>query len=104
MGNGNGACLFRDDDRDGIAHFRDPERGAVIYEPTAFLFDNIPGGVGLAERVYERAAELITSARLLIRGCNCDEGCPLCVGASEVPDGRRRRAALGLLERILSNA
>lgn len=77
---------------------------STIYEPTAFLFDNVPGGVGIAERVYERAAELVASARLLIRGCACDEGCPMCVGAAEGPGALRKRAALGLLSRILSNA
>ena len=75
-----------------------------LYEPTAFLFDNVPGGVGLAERVHERAAELLATARVLIRGCACTEGCPLCIGATEVLDGKKKRAALGLLELILSNA
>jgi DEAD/DEAH box helicase domain-containing protein len=76
----------------------------TIYEPTAFLFDNVPGGVGIAERVHERAAELIASARLLIRGCACTDGCPMCVGAAEAVGGLRKSAALGLLARILSNA
>ncbi len=84
-------------------HEREGDR-RTIYEPTAFLFDNVPGGVGIAERVYERAAELVASARLLIRGCACDDGCPMCVGAAEAPGSLRKRAALGLLARILSNA
>ncbi len=80
------------------------EPGHGIYEPTAFLFDNVPGGVGLSERVYEKATELIVAARILIRDCTCGEGCPMCVGASDVPDGLRRRASLGLLGLLLSNA
>ena len=78
--------------------------GTGIYEPTAFLFDNVPGGVGLAERVYERSAELLASARVLIRGCACTEGCPMCTGATETVDGKKKRAALGLLELLMSNA
>jgi DEAD/DEAH box helicase domain-containing protein len=76
----------------------------TIYEPTAFLFDNVPGGVGIAERVHERAAELIAKARVLIRGCACEDGCPMCVGAAEAVGGLRKRAAMGLLECIMSNA
>jgi DEAD/DEAH box helicase domain-containing protein len=80
------------------------------FDPTLFLFDNVPGGVGLAERIFERAAELLTQARAMVSGCTCPDGCPACVGATEVaPDGAvktigagsRKRATLALLGRIL---
>ncbi|MEZ4296097.1 MAG: DEAD/DEAH box helicase [Polyangiaceae bacterium] len=79
------------------------ERDA-LYEPTAFLFDNVPGGVGLAERVYERAAEMLSQTRMLIRGCQCHDGCPTCVGAAESDSSLRKRASLGLLTLLFSNA
>jgi DEAD/DEAH box helicase domain-containing protein len=72
------------------------------FDPTIFLFDNVPGGVGLAERIYERAASLIASARVLIAGCACGEGCPLCVGPSASPRSTRKRAALKLIELTLN--
>ncbi len=78
-----------------------PEEG---FDPTLFLFDNIPGGVGLAERIYERAPELLARARQLVRGCGCPEGCPACVGATEVPQPVRKRATLGMLTLILHEA
>jgi len=78
-----------------------PEPG---FDPTIFLFDNIPGGVGLSEQIYERSAELVSRARQLIMGCACGEGCPSCVGATEVPKPVRKRAALGMLELILHDA
>jgi DEAD/DEAH box helicase domain-containing protein len=72
------------------------------FDPTMFLFDNAPGGIGLAEQIYERRDELVARARQLIRGCACSAGCPLCVGAvEEVAGAVRKTAALGLLERIL---
>jgi DEAD/DEAH box helicase domain-containing protein len=75
------------------------------YDPTVFLFDNVPGGVGLAERIYEQSAELVARARALIRGCSCEAGCPLCVGATEAAlGGTRRRAALALIERLMHDA
>ncbi len=74
------------------------------FDPTLFLFDNVPGGVGLAERIFERAPELLGRARVLIRGCGCPDGCPSCVGATETAGGLRKRAALGLLGRIFAEA
>jgi DEAD/DEAH box helicase domain-containing protein len=74
------------------------------FDPTLFLFDNVPGGVGLAERIFERAPELFARARTLVRGCACPDGCPACVGATETAGGIRKRAALALFARILEQA
>ncbi len=62
---------------------RDPHSGRTgKFDPTIFLFDAQPGGVGLAERIFEKAPELLMQAKELIRGCRCDQGCPGCVGPS----------------------
>jgi DEAD/DEAH box helicase domain-containing protein len=65
------------------------------FDPTVFLFDAHPGGVGLAERLFERAPELLDDARLLIETCACPSGCPACVGPAE--EGSRKRVALHIL-------
>lgn len=70
--------------------------------PSVFLFDNVPGGVGLAPRIYEQAHELLMGARDLLQRCACEMGCPLCVGATvENPRALRKRAALALLDQML---
>jgi DEAD/DEAH box helicase domain-containing protein len=98
------------------------------FDPTLFLFDNVPGGIGLAPRIHERAEELIGLARSLLEHCRCDAGCPLCVGpvvtlatpppASSVEprapaldgaldrafDGRRRQVALKILRHLAFDA
>jgi DEAD/DEAH box helicase domain-containing protein len=97
-----GQTIGDDGEEDGPAGGgRVPQPG---FDPTLFLFDNVPGGVGLAERIYERSAELVARARAMIRGCSCDGGCPACVGATEAAGGVRKRAALTLLARILEEA
>jgi DEAD/DEAH box helicase domain-containing protein len=68
------------------------------FDPTIFLFDHIPGGVGIAERIFERIEELIGRTEAVIRGCDCEDGCPACVGPSEEIGGKRRAVALRLLE------
>jgi DEAD/DEAH box helicase domain-containing protein len=70
------------------------------FDPTIFLFDNVPGGVGLAERIHEGAAELLVRAGQLIERCGCKDGCPLCVGAASREGGTRKRAALEMLARL----
>ncbi len=68
------------------------------FDPTVFLFDAHPGGVGLAERLFERAPELLDHARLLIETCPCPAGCPACVGPAE--EGSRKRVSLQILNAL----
>jgi DEAD/DEAH box helicase domain-containing protein len=49
-------------------------------EPTLFLFDALPGGVGLAKRIFESAPALVERAARLIESCSCKAGCPGCIG------------------------
>jgi DEAD/DEAH box helicase domain-containing protein len=81
---------------------RDPLGGRTGgFDPTVFLFDALPGGVGLAPRIFQRAAELLGRARGLIDSCPCPSGCPACVGPTSALPSRKRMAldvwiALGL--------
>jgi DEAD/DEAH box helicase domain-containing protein len=80
----------------GLPAGRDPQAGRTgRFDPTIFLFDALPGGVGLAERIYERRAELCRAAMDLIRSCACQAGCPACVGPAAAAG--RKAVALELL-------
>jgi len=70
------------------------------FDPTIFLFDHVPGGVGIAERIYERAGELLRRARTLIAGCSCEQGCPACVGPVDECATQRKPVALALLDAL----
>ncbi|HEX4841857.1 MAG TPA: DEAD/DEAH box helicase [bacterium] len=59
-----------------VYEIRSPHTGA----PTIYLYERAPGGVGLAERLFRLHDELIASARDLITSCDCEWGCPSCVG------------------------
>ncbi|GMV17749.1 MAG: DEAD/DEAH box helicase [Myxococcales bacterium] len=73
---------------------RDPFSGRTGgFDPTVFLFDALPGGVGLAPRIYERADELLERARDLIDSCDCDAGCPACVGPMEEHGSRKEMSS-----------
>jgi DEAD/DEAH box helicase domain-containing protein len=86
-----------DGEDEGAAPGRDPHaRRTGGFDPTLFLFDSIPGGVGLAQRIHERAAELLDRTRTLITSCQCAGGCPACVGPSG-DDSSRKKVALDLI-------
>ena len=61
-----------------VYHVKDPFTG----KPTIYLYDSLPGGIGLSDRVYEMDKELLLRARELLLGCPCVDGCPGCVGAA----------------------
>ena len=50
------------------------------FDPTIFLYDKAPGGVGLAPRLFDEREGLLRATRRLIENCACDDGCPACIG------------------------
>lgn len=74
------------------------------FDPTIFLYDSVAGGIGLASRLYEEREELLRRARHLIESCDCEEGCPGCIGpdasGGEEPEVARKRLVLGLLDAV----
>lgn len=68
-------------------------RSPHFERPVVYLYDGVPGGVGLASRLFERHAELVTGARALVDDCPCSAGCPACTGPRlETGDGAKRLA------------
>ena len=68
--------------------------------PTIYLYESVPGGVGLSERLFARHAELVTGARELIDACACDSGCPACTGPRLDPAVDAKALALRLLHAL----
>ena len=76
-----------------VCQVRSPHHDA----PTIYLYETVPGGVGLAERLFGRTDELIAGAAELIAGCACDGGCPSCTGPRLEPGINARELAIRLL-------
>ncbi len=51
---------------------------------TLFVYDRYPGGLGFAEKGFERLEEVLAAALELVSGCDCKTGCPSCVGVPPV--------------------
>ena len=81
-----GSLLLMCDPRDlgVLAQVQAPFTG----RPTLYLYDAVPGGVGLTERLFTLTDDLIRACREAVDGCACADGCPACVGpAIEVGAG-----------------
>jgi DEAD/DEAH box helicase domain-containing protein len=64
------------------------------------VFERVPGGVGLAERLFALGGELVEAAARLVESCGCADGCPSCVGPIlELGPGAKERT-LDLLRRV----
>jgi DEAD/DEAH box helicase domain-containing protein len=66
-------------------------------EPTIYLYEATPGGIGLSERMWERHGELLDGAVALVAGCLCEAGCPACTGPRLEPHVDAKALALRLL-------
>jgi DEAD/DEAH box helicase domain-containing protein len=67
-------------------------------EPTIFLYDNYPGGIGFSEPLYSMHQTLLDRTRELIDGCPCESGCPSCVGPEGATGPLAKSVALHLVE------
>jgi DEAD/DEAH box helicase domain-containing protein len=81
-----------------VVQVRSPFTG----RPTLFVYENQPGGVGMAARLFEIHGKLMKAALEVAGGCGCPDGCPGCVGPSLASPGVSKRAAVALLERLLA--
>ncbi len=91
-------------DLGGISYARHPRVGG----PAIFVYDGVPGGVGLARTGFGRAEELLRRTLRLVTECPCEDGCPACIHSPKCGSGNRPldkegsvavlRATLGLVE------
>ena len=48
--------------------------------PAVAIYDMVPAGIGLSERLYDIQEQLLADAYSLVKDCECRDGCPSCVG------------------------
>ncbi len=69
-------------------------------EPRIFIYDNYPGGIGFSEPLFALDEELRRRTRELIAGCECQSGCPTCVGPIGNTGPMAKTVALRILDLI----
>jgi DEAD/DEAH box helicase domain-containing protein len=106
VGSGD-ATWFAVRDRTGRGQWRDAagsiRDGALAnFNPTLFLYDNFPGGIGLSEPLFVLAPTLIHDALDIIERCECSDGCPSCIGPVIQNEARADRSPRELAAAVLT--
>jgi DEAD/DEAH box helicase domain-containing protein len=74
-------------------------------EPTIFIYDGHPGGVGIAKRGFDEFDRLVADAARVIGECPCEYGCPSCVQSPKcgnLNEPLHKAGALELMEKIIN--
>jgi DEAD/DEAH box helicase domain-containing protein len=71
------------------------------FDPTIFLHDNYPGGVGFSEKLFHCHGQLLTETLSLVRNCGCQQGCPSCVGPVDEVGQETKKISVKILNLLL---
>jgi DEAD/DEAH box helicase domain-containing protein len=83
-----------------LSRVRDPFTGA----PTIFVYDNVPGGVGFAKKLYGMAPDIFQACLSHLTKCGCSDGCPSCAGPPLEVGYRGKSATADVLRLMLDPA
>ncbi len=73
------APLFLMCDPGDLGIHTDPST-ATLGGPSIVIYDDVPAGIGLSQKLFELHEELMQRALELVSECECKDGCPSCVG------------------------
>lgn len=55
-------------------------RAPFDQRPTIYIWDRYPGGIGIARRLFTMEKKVLTAALDIVTECDCQHGCPACIG------------------------
>jgi DEAD/DEAH box helicase domain-containing protein len=71
-----------------------------FFEPNMYLYDAYPGGIGFSAPLFRASELLLAKTRELIAACECEDGCPSCIGPAGALAPRAKEAAITILEKL----
>ncbi len=88
-------------DLSGISYTMHPQCAAAA----VFIYDSVPGGIGLARTAFQKAREVMEQVIRTIKTCPCENGCPSCVHSPRCGSGNRpidKEAALFTAQALMT--
>ncbi len=92
----------RGETRSSAGEDLDPDAAGTRFQPTVFLYDNYPGGIGLSAPLYDLRARVVAGAERMVSACSCAQGCPACIGPILGSDEQRQHSPKKLAQIVLS--
>jgi DEAD/DEAH box helicase domain-containing protein len=83
-----------------LSRVRDPYSNSA----TIYIYDNVPGGVGFAQKLYGMVPDIFVACKEYLVGCPCEEGCPSCAGPPLEIGDRGKTATLQVLNIMLQDS
>ncbi len=80
---------------------------AQVGKAAVFIYDGVPGGLGLSRQAFEQPDELLKRTFDAITSCHCDTGCPACVHSPKCGSGNRpidKFSSAKILEMIVNGS
>lgn len=76
-------------------------KSPITDRPTVILYDNYPGGIGLAHKAFAMRQMLLEKALQIAMDCTCTQGCPSCTGPVGEIGENGKRTAIALLKELI---
>ena len=75
-----------------------------IGDAAIFIYDGVPGGVGLAEKAAEVFPDILRLARDMVSRCSCESGCPSCIHSPKCGNNNQPLSKTGTIALLSSLA
>ncbi len=75
---------------------------AVFGNPSVVIYDEVPAGIGFSQKLFEIHSEMIRRALELVEECECEDGCPSCVGPAGENGAGGKQEVVAILKRLVS--
>lgn len=78
----------------------DPQSQLGDGQPTIAIYDEVAGGIGLSDRLFQEHDHLLKDCLETVTSCRCDIGCPACVGPVGEDGYGGKKEAIAILEAL----
>jgi len=82
--------------------YADPT-ATVFNNPSVVLYDQVPAGIGFSRKLFEIHSEMLLRALELVESCECEDGCPSCVGPAGENGAGGKGETLAILRLLQSD-
>ncbi|MBW6441005.1 DEAD/DEAH box helicase [Patescibacteria group bacterium] len=94
-------------DRNDIGGVSTPQHADLKNMPGIFIYDGHEGGVGYAEKGFDKINDILDVTLKAIKTCPCTEGCPICIQSPKCGNHNKpldKQAAIMILHELLGKS